>query len=230
MNKYGWDGSYYLRAFFDNGDKLASCENNECKIDLTVQSFAIMSGIPTKDKVKKMLSSVEKELITEDTIKLISPAFSKSLNNPGDIMNYPEGYRENGGQCNRDVSWYIMALLKTGNSNAYRYYQRNNPINRILDKTEPYLLRNIHQQEISSNETASGWFYKIGISDILGIKRSGNKLIIDPKIPKDWNGYKVVYKYFDTTYNIEVKKSSEKTKKEIELVNDKEIHNIIISI
>ena len=30
LNLAAWDGDYYLRAYFDNGDKLGSCENKEC--------------------------------------------------------------------------------------------------------------------------------------------------------------------------------------------------------
>ena len=54
LNKKTWDGSYYLRAFFDNGDKLGSHENSECKIDLISQSFSILSGVAPKDRVQKV--------------------------------------------------------------------------------------------------------------------------------------------------------------------------------
>ena len=51
LNKYAWDGNYYLRAYFDNGDKLGSHENNECKIDLISQSFSIISGVIPENRV-----------------------------------------------------------------------------------------------------------------------------------------------------------------------------------
>ena len=114
LNKKTWDGAYYLRAFFDNGDPLGSHENTECKIDLISQSFSILSEVAPKDRVEKVITSVEEQLVDNKLkiIKLLTPPFYKSLNNPGYIMNYPKGIRENGGQYTHATAWYIMALIK----------------------------------------------------------------------------------------------------------------------
>ena len=257
LNKKTWDGSYYLRAFFDNGDPLGSHENTECKIDLLSQSFSILSGVAPKDRREKVINSVEEQLVDSNNkiIKLLTPAFSKSLNNPGYIMNYPKGIRENGGQYTHSVSWYIMALIKAGYSDrAYRYYQMINPVNRTKNeedvnkyKVEPYVIA----ADIYSNENfagrggwtwytgSAGWFYRVGVEEILGIKRHGDKLTIKPNIPIAWDSYKLTYKYKDTTYKIEVIKDNKESlivdDKEIisdtfTLKNDKKTHKIIVNI
>ena len=59
LNKKAWDGEYYLRAYFDNGDKLGSQENSECKIDLISQSFSIISGVASKERREKVITAVE---------------------------------------------------------------------------------------------------------------------------------------------------------------------------
>ncbi len=255
INKKCWDGEYYLRAFFDNGDKLGSHENTECKIDLISQSFSILSGVAPKDRVQSVISSVEEKLVDEDNgiIKLLTPAFSKSLNNPGYIMNYPQGIRENGGQYTHSVAWYLMALIRTGYyDRAYRYFQMINPATRAVSpetvkkyKVEPYVIA----ADIYSSATragrggwtwytgSAGWFYRVGLEEILGIKKRGNKLKVDPNIPISWDGYKATYHYLDTTYNIEVVKSRkesttldgrEVTNNTITLNDDKGIHSIIV--
>ena len=255
LNKKAWDGDYYLRAFFDNGDSLGSHENSECKIDLISQSFSVISGVAPKDRIQKTITSVEEQLVDNKNkiIKLLTPPFYKSLNNPGYIMNYPRGIRENGGQYTHSVSWYLMALIKSGyHDRAYRYYQMINPINRTKNiekvskyKVEPYVIA----ADIYSSENfpgrggwtwytgSAGWFYKVAIQDILGIKKQGNKLKISPRIPIAWDGYKAIYHYLDTDYNIEVikdkKESAELDGKKvisstISLVNDKHTHNIKI--
>ena len=257
MNKKTWDGSYYLRAFFDNGDKLGSHENTECKIDLISQSFSILSGIAPKERIESVITSVEEQLVDDENkiIKLLTPAFYKSLDNPGYIMNYPRGIRENGGQYTHAVSWYLMALIKTGYyDRAYRYYQMINPINRTkkekdVDKyrVEPYVIA----ADIYSSKNfpgrggwtwytgSAGWFYKVGIQEILGIQKHGNKLKVNPKIPISWDGYKAVYTYEDTTYNIKVKKTDNDSmtldgqtqpNNTINLENDKKVHSIEIEI
>ena len=255
LNKYGWDKDYYLRAYFDNGDKLGSRDNSECKIDLISQSFSIISSVATPERSLKVIEEVEKKLVDKDNgiIKLLSPAFKNSLNNPGYIMNYHEGIRENAGQYTHAVSWYIMALIKMGYSKrAYEYYQMINPINRTLNKEqvskykgEPYVIA----ADIYANKSfigqagwtwytgSSGWFYNVAIRDILGIKKYGKRLKIEPSFPDGWQEFKVTYRFMDTIYKIEVHKDSwNKTivdgcvqkRHTIELINDKKVHDINI--
>ena len=253
LNKKAWDGEYYLRAYFDNGDKLGSHENSECKIDLISQSFSIISKVAPKDRIQSVITSVEEQLVDDEAkiIKLLTPAFSKSLNNPGYIMNYPKGIRENGGQYTHAAAWYLIALIRAGYyDRAYRYYQMINPINRTAKakdvnryKVEPYVIA----ADIYSSESfnarggwtwytgSAGWFYKVGIEEILGIKKQGNKLKLDPKMPIAWDGFKMTYTYLDTTYNIQVKKSEkdkmivdgkEQSNTTIKLENDNKTHKV----
>ena len=256
LNKKTWDGSYYLRAFFDNGDKLGSSENSECKIDLISQSFSILSGVAPKDRQEKVITSVEEQLVDNKNkiIKLLTPAFSKSLNNPGYIMNYPKGIRENGGQYTHAVSWYLMALIKAGyHDRAYRYYQMINPINRTKDtksvekyRVEPYVIAaDIYSSEVFPGRGgwtwytgSAGWFYKVGVQEILGIKKQGDKLKIDPRIPIAWDGFKAVYHYNNTEYNIEVIKGNKQelildgksVSNTISLVDDNKSHKVTVYI
>ena len=253
LNKKTWDGNYYLRAFFDNGDKLGSHENSECKIDLISQSFSILSGVAPKDRVQKVITSVEENLVDDKAkiVKLLTPAFDKSLNNPGYIMNYPKGIRENGGQYTHAAAWYIQALIKAGyHDRAYRYYQMINPVNLGRDnehansyKVEPYV---IAADIYSAKEHAgrggwtwytgsAGWFYRVGIRDIIGLQKIGNTLKLDPKMPVHWDEFEVCYNYMDTTYKIHFIKGSKdeiildgksQINSTINLVNDKKTHKI----
>ena len=256
LNKKAWDKDYYLRAYFDNGDKMGSHENDECKIDLISQSFAILSEIIPSERIDSVIQNVEEQLVDKDNkiIKLLTPPFKKSLNNPGYIMSYPKGIRENGGQYTHATSWYIMALIKLGMyDKAFEYFQMINPVNRSktkeeidLYKVEPYVIAaDIYSSEIYPKRGgwtwytgSAAWHYNVGIKEILGFEKQGDKLIINPHVPKSWNSYKMVYHYEDTTYNIEVEKGNtyeveidnkKITTKEITLVNDKTTHNIKIT-
>lgn len=257
LNTVAWDGDYYLRAFFDNGDPLGSHINDECKIDLISQSFSILSSVIDEDKIESVIKSVEENLVDDDLkiVKLLTPAFVKSKNNPGYIMDYPEGIRENGGQYTHSVSWYIMALIKLGRYDlAFKYYQMVNPINRSLEKkdvmnykVEPYVIA----ADIYSNPSnparggwtwytgSSGWFYNVAITEILGLKREGNVLRVVSGAPTSWESYEVEYKYMDTLYKIKVNLTDnddivvdgdKNTKGYITLKNDKRIHAVVINI
>ena len=257
LNTVAWDKDYYLRAFFDNGDKLGSFLNDECKIDLISQSFSILSDVIDENKIDSVIKSVEESLVDLDLgiVKLLTPTFEKSSNNPGYIMDYPPGIRENGGQYTHSVSWYIMALIKLGKTDlAYKYYQMINPINRTLRKkdvevykVEPYVIA----ADIYSNKSnpsrggwtwytgSAGWFYNIGITEILGIKKEGKTLRIRPSVPTSWNSFEVEYKYLKTLYKIkvnfgyndEIVVDGDKINKDfVTLKNDKRIHAVIVNI
>ena len=257
LNKKTWDGSYYLRAFFDNGDKLGSHENTECKIDLISQSFAIISGVAPKDRAEAAITSVEENLVDDKNkiIRLLTPPFEKTLNNPGYIMNYSKGIRENGGQYTHAVSWYLMALIEAGyHDRAYRYFQMINPANRSKTekdieqyRVEPYVIAaDIYSSPHFAGRGgwtwytgSAGWFYRVGVQDILGIHKMGDKMSLTPKIPVSWDGFKMKYRYMDTIYDIEVKKGKKESLKvdekaqtsdTISLKNDEKEHKIVLTI
>lgn len=44
IEKNGWDGNWYKRAYFDDGKALGSANNRECKIDSLAQTWAVIAG------------------------------------------------------------------------------------------------------------------------------------------------------------------------------------------
>ena len=52
---------------------------------------------------------------------------------------------------------------------------------------------------------SAGWIYRVGFEYILGFKKQGEFLVIDPCIPKTWSGFDIKYRYKDIVYLIEVK-------------------------
>ena len=44
VERSGWDGEWYRRAYYDNGDPLGSAENSECRMDAIAQSWGVISG------------------------------------------------------------------------------------------------------------------------------------------------------------------------------------------
>ena len=254
INKNGFDQKWYLRAFFDNKEKLGSIENDECKIDLICQAWSILTNIVEEKNLNNMLEEVEKRLVDKDNkiIKLLDPAFENPKNNPGYISYYIKGVRENGGQYTHAALWYVLALLKLGKKDrAYEYYSMINPINRTKTnkdvekyKTEPYVIA----ADIYSNEANKGrggwtwytgsasWAYKIAIENILGLNKKGDILEIKPNLPK-WDKVEIEYKHKETIYNIIINTNKkeeiyldDKLVKEIKLLNDKKVHNIIVNI
>jgi cyclic beta-1,2-glucan synthetase len=52
---------------------------------------------------------------------------------------------------------------------------------------------------------SAGWLYKVGLENILGFKKKGDRLYFDPCIPRSWDGFTVEYHTGMSTFRIEVK-------------------------
>ena len=60
---------------------------------------------------------------------------------------------------------------------------------------------------------SSSWMYETGIKYILGLRKEGNILKIEPCIPNNWNEYGIRYKYGNSIYNIKVIRKNVQEKK-----------------
>ena len=258
IEENGWDGNWYRRAYFDDGKPLGSMQNSECQIDSLAQTWAVISGAGNKERIISAMNAVENYLIKKDEglIKLLTPPFDEGELEPGYIKSYVPGVRENGGQYTHAAAWVVMAYAKMGDGEkAVELFELLNPINHARThieyskyKVEPYVMAaDVYSVEPHTGRGgwtwytgAAGWFYKVGFEHILGFKKRGKTLVIDPCIPKNWSGFDIKYKFKNTLYIIEVKNPDRINKgvkkvivdnKEIEgnkisLVNDKNKHYI----
>ena len=222
LESNAWDGDWYLRAFYDDGSRLGSHENTECRIDSIAQSWAVLSGAVDPLRAAQAMESVNGWLVkqAEQMILLFTPPFDKSARDPGYIKGYLPGVRENGGQYTHAAIWTAWAFAKLGQGDrAVELFRMLNPISHTdtpekvaRSKVEPYVLAaDIYSEPPHTGRGgwtwytgSSGWMYRLGIEAILGITRIGKSLTINPCIPRDWPGFKVDYRFGTTHYKISV--------------------------
>jgi cyclic beta-1,2-glucan synthetase len=106
-----WDGEWFKRGFFGNGQALGSSANAECHIDSVAQSWAVLSNMAPLNRQRQAMASLHTHLVDDELglMKLLSPAFTHSQPSPGYIQAYPAGVRENGGQYTHAAVWALMA-------------------------------------------------------------------------------------------------------------------------
>jgi cellobiose phosphorylase len=46
--------------------------------------------------------------------------------------------------------------------------------------------------------------YRLGLTALLGFKKTGNTLRIDPVMPPTWDGFEIIYQFEATSYQIKV--------------------------
>jgi cyclic beta-1,2-glucan synthetase len=116
VERFAWDGEWYIRATFDDGSPLGSSANAEARIDSLPQSWAWLSGATDRARAEKALESAWSRLVRENEglVLLFEPPFDRSDPSPGYIQSYPPGVRENGGQYTHAAIWLAMAMARSG--------------------------------------------------------------------------------------------------------------------
>ncbi len=258
IRQSGWDGHWYLRAYFDNGDPLGSIANEECQIDSIPQSWSVLSGAGDPERSREAMEEVDHRLVNRDNsvIQLLQPPFDRSSLNPGYIKGYLPGVRENGGQYTHAAIWVIMAFASLGDSaRAWELLDLINPVmhgstpNQVaIYRVEPYIVAadicalppNAGRGGWTWYTGASGWMYRLILESLLGITLEVDRLRFQPCIPDDWKSFKVHYHYRETFYHITVMRigSAEEvtvdgiiqTDGTVHLVDDKKEHLVEVRI
>lgn len=223
LEEKGWDGRWYRRAYFDDGTPLGSAENPECSIDSIAQSWAVIAGGDRRDRQEEAMAEVLARLVNEEQglIMLLAPPFDKSDLNPGYIKGYPPGVRENGGQYTHAACWVIQAMALLGRGDAAgNLLQLINPVNHsrthkecFTYKTEPYVLAaDVYTVAPHTGRGgwtwytgAAGWLFRVCVQNILGLRRRGEMLVIEPCIPREWREYTLQYRWGTALYLIHVR-------------------------
>jgi cyclic beta-1,2-glucan synthetase len=246
-----WDGDWYLRGFFDNGAPLGSHTCEEAQIDSLPQSWAVISGLADPAHARRAMDSAEQRLVSERDrlVCLFTPPFDHSEPHPGYIMGYPPGLRENGGQYTHGSLWLALARARMGDgASAVRLLTLMNPIEysrnpAMVDRYrgEPYVVA----ADVSAAPAKAGragwtwytgsaaWMYRVWIEEVLGFQLHGDRLIIAPAIPEDWNGFEITYRYRSTIYEIEVRRAESAEavlNAPLQLVDDGETHKVTVWI
>lgn len=217
INKFCWDGKWYIRGFKDDGTPFGSSKNGEGKIFANPQSWAVISGIANEERTKICLESVKKYLDTPKGPKILHPPFTKVDPTIGLATRCVPGKKENGAIFNLVASWVFLAELIAGNAErAYKIYHATLPINNAMDadiyKMEPY----VYSEYVTSPDHptfgeashswltgSSDWFFKSVVEYMLGVRPTYGGLTLDPCVPSEWKSFKVTRLYRGVRYEIE---------------------------
>jgi cellobiose phosphorylase len=90
---------------------------------------------------------------------------------------------------------------------------------------------------------SAGWFYRLIVESLLGLRLEVDKLRFAPCLPADWKGFTLHYRYRETLYHITVLQVSagsgeasvtvdgvERPDKAIPLVDDRQEHSVEVKI
>jgi cyclic beta-1,2-glucan synthetase len=225
LNTAGWDGAWYRRAYYDNGHPIGSASSDECQIDAIAQAWAVISGVASPERAQMAIAAAEERLVDEEAgiIRLLTPAFDRTPNDPGYIKGYLRGIRENGGQYTHGVLWVVRALAEMGRgTRAAELLRMLTPVAHTstledvgVYQTEPYVVAadvygeppHVGRGGWTWYTGSAGWMYRVAIESILGLTtEGGTTLLLNPSISTKWPECRVNYRLPDskTLYEITI--------------------------
>jgi len=219
INRHGWDGEWYLQGTTDEGLPLGSPHNDEGRIFLMPNIWAVISGVAEGERAVRTLQSVTDYLMKDYGTLLNYPAFTSPRSDIGYVTRYAPGLRENGGVYTHAAVWSVWAYVQVGDAErAYEAYRKICPPNRSVDidiyKAEPYVTPGNIDGPLSAYYGRGGWTWYTGSAQwlqraathwLLGISPEEGGLRLEPCIPADWDGFRVRRPFRNAVYEITVR-------------------------
>ncbi len=253
IERHGWDGAWYRRAYFDDGTPLGSASNAECQIDSISQSWSVLSGVGLSgagddERARVAMNAVDQRLVRRDhgLIQLLDPPFDRSNLDAGYIRGYVPGVRENGGQYTHAAIWAAMAFARLGDSErAWEVLAMINPANHgrtaeqvAIYKVEPYVAAaDVYAATPHTGRGgwtwytgSAGWMYRLIVESLLGLRLDVDKLHFAPCLPADWETFTMHYRYRETVYHIAVRHAHDGNRDTRVTVDNVEQHDPVIPL
>jgi cyclic beta-1,2-glucan synthetase len=182
----------------------------------------VLSAVAQPRRAESAMNAVRAHLVRRDAqvVLLLTPPFDRMPHDPGYIKGYLPGIRENGGQYTHAAVWTVIALTRLGmGDEAMELFHMLNPINHMRTpedgeryKVEPFAVAAdvyAHPMHVGRGgwtwyTGSAGWMYQAAIQALLGLRRQGATISVDPCIPTVWPEYSIEWTLGATRYRFTV--------------------------
>ncbi len=200
LNKNCWEDDRFIRGFKEDGQVIGSKKDPEASMWVNPQSWAVISGLATREQAELALESVHRELNTEYGVRTMAPSYADHAFDGALAILFNPSTKENGGIFSQPQGWIILAEALMGHGNrAYEYFIESCPATRNdhaeIRVIEPYA----HGQFTEATEspffgrshthwlTGTASTVMVGsVEGILGMRPDLGGLLIAPSIPSEW--------------------------------------------
>jgi cellobiose phosphorylase len=198
LNKKFFEGDRYIRAVTDAGRLVGSKKNQEGKMWIEPQGWSLFAGVADAAKARKIVEAMRRELYVPYGVMLLSPPFTKYMEDVGRISNDMPGIVENGSNYVQGMLFYTYGLTQADMPDeAFDLLCRVLPTNPEnppeISRIEPFQITNSFQGPASKHPGramyawrtgSAGWFLKTVWDGLIGIVPGFDGVEINARIPK----------------------------------------------
>ncbi|MBE7681447.1 GH36-type glycosyl hydrolase domain-containing protein [Paenibacillus sp. P13VS] len=231
-NEYLWDGEWYARGITDDNVVFGISKDQEGRIYINPQGWALMSGAADEEKRKKLIRAVEEQLETPYGVEKLAPSFTSMREDVGRVTQKHPGSAENGAVYNHAAAFYIYALyLVEEKENAYRLLRKMIPgpdTEDVLQRGQlPVFIPNYYRGAYRQYPRTAGrsshlfntgtvpWVYRCLIDGLFGLQGHAEGLLVRPQLPADWDKASVTRLFRGAELQVEMKRDAAVQKTEV---------------
>ncbi|MGA9659681.1 MAG: glycosyltransferase 36, partial [Asticcacaulis sp.] len=233
-NTHMWDGDWYGRGITDEGVLFGVKADDEGRIYVNPQSFAMLSGAASADQIDRMIHAVEDQLETPYGVEMLGKPYTKMRDDVGRLTQKSPGSAENGAVYNHAGAFYIYSLYQAGMAD-----KGFDLLNRMLtgpDEADylqrgqlPLFIPNYYRGDHKANPRTAGrssqlfntgtisWVYRIVIEGLFGVKGCQDGLMIAPNLPGHWDQAHVKRTFRGAEFDIDIRRDADVTETVLEV-------------
>lgn len=218
IQKECWEGDRYIRGIKEDGQVIGSKKDKEASMWLNPQSWAVISGLATKEQAEKALESVYRELNTPYGVRVMAPSYVDHAFDGALMILFNPSTKENGGIFSQPQGWIILAEALMGHGDrAFTYFLESSPAsqndNAEVRVLEPYVHGQFTESTDSPFEGRSHVHWLTGtastvmvgcVEGILGMRPDLDGLLVAPAIPSEWKEFSMRKVFRGKVLNIKV--------------------------
>lgn len=221
LNDTAWDGNWYVRTICGDGYRIGSHTNEEGRIFVNSQSWAVLSGVADGERARTCMNAVEEHLHHDVGYRICAPAFSKYDPRVGHMSSSMPGHIENGGCYCHGATFKALADCLLGRAEeAWSTWVKlapdspTNPVSQSM--VEPFSFTNSYTTVKQAYGRAgypwrtgtAGWMTVLLVERILGARRSLNGLLVDPCLTKNIPHARVTRRFRNAVYHLDIDNSA----------------------
>lgn len=221
IETHAWTGSWYAYGFDDSGRRFGTPEDEEGKLYLNTQAWALISGVAQGDRRDACLAAIQ-ELQTPAGPLLLTPAFTKWDPTVGRLSLKIPGTTENGSIYCHGASFLALGYLlhqdaEAGYDTLRRILPTNpdNPPSR--NRQIPIFQANGYFGERTSSEFGRSsqtlgtgtctWALYAAVEYLLGVQPTLDGIRIQPCLPESWSAATVKRTLHACTYTVTIQRN-----------------------
>lgn len=200
-----WDGDRFIRGYAQDGQRIGAAKDPEANLWLNPQTWAVISGLATKEQKECTLDAVFQRLNTDYGAILMDPPYHAHAFDGALAVIYNQGTKENAGIFSQSQGWLVLAEALCGHGErAFTYFMENAPAawnsRAEIRRLEPYCYGQFTEGTASKHPghahvhwlTGTASTMMVGcVEGILGIRPDLTGIRLAPSIPKSWDSLEI---------------------------------------